>query len=198
MQTCQLVTLTLEVSGCVFSKLCLGELAVNAMPVSSAGDVCVVSRLSCYVSDRFHVNGTVIHIMWVLRQLSGLSCHDNLRAWLMAGLQAETKLSSNEPGVCPPDLRGAATTNKTHKDPRPCLAVVASEKRQGTYWEQMIFIGLKRSGWPAGLVATAGVMLHYDLKMTWDATAPEREREEEEEEEEEMQAWKAEEWRLLC
>ncbi|XP_074503213.1 homeobox protein Meis1b isoform X4 [Sebastes fasciatus] len=47
-----------------------------------------------------------------------LSCHDNLRAWLMAALQARTKLSSNEPGVCPPDLRGAATANKTHKDPR--------------------------------------------------------------------------------
>ncbi len=38
----------------------------------------------------------------------------------------------------------------------------------------MIFIGLKRSGWPAGLVATAGVMLHYDLKMTGDDTAPKR------------------------
>lgn len=38
---------------------------------------------------------------------------------LMAALQARTKLSSNEPGVCPPDLRGAATANKTHKDPRP-------------------------------------------------------------------------------
>lgn len=47
------------------------------------------------------------------------SCHDNLRAWLMAALQVQTKLSSNEPGVCPPDLRGAATANKTHKDPRP-------------------------------------------------------------------------------
>ncbi|KAI9533497.1 hypothetical protein NQZ68_022627 [Dissostichus eleginoides] len=46
-------------------------------------------------------------------------CQDNLRAWLMAGLQAQTKLSSSEPGVCPPDLRGAATANKTHKDPRP-------------------------------------------------------------------------------
>lgn len=29
----------------------------------------------------------------------------------------------------------------------------------------MIFIGLKRSGWPAGLVATTCVMLHYGLKM---------------------------------
>ncbi len=38
----------------------------------------------------------------------------------------------------------------------------------------MIFIGLKRSGWLAGLVATAGVMLHYDLKMTGDDTAPKR------------------------
>lgn len=38
----------------------------------------------------------------------------------------------------------------------------------------MIFIGLKRSGWPAGLVATAGVMLHYDLKMTGDDTTPKR------------------------
>lgn len=48
MQTCQLVTLTLEVSGCVFSKLCLGELAVNAMPVSSVGDVCgVPTELLC-------------------------------------------------------------------------------------------------------------------------------------------------------
>jgi len=50
-------------------------------------------------------------------------------------------------------------------------------KRQGTYREQMIFIGLKRSGWPAGLVATAGVMLHYDPKMTGgglDNTAPKR------------------------
>lgn len=62
----------------------------------------------------------------------------------------------------------------------------------------MIFIGLKRSGWPAGLVATAGVMLHYDLKMTGDDTAPKRrEREEAEEEEEEMQAGRDEEWRLL-
>lgn len=46
----------------------------------------------------------------------------------------------------------------------------------------MIFIGLKRSDWPAGLVATTGVMLHYDLKMTGDAIAPkrgERERERE-------------------
>lgn len=47
-----------------------------------------------------------------------------------------------------------------------------SGERQGTYGEQMIFIGLKRSSWPVGLVATAGVMLHYDLKMTGDATAP--------------------------
>lgn len=47
-----------------------------------------------------------------------------------------------------------------------------SGERQGTYGEQMIFIGLKRSSWPAGLVATAGVMLHYDLKMTGDAAAP--------------------------
>lgn len=38
----------------------------------------------------------------------------------------------------------------------------------------MVFIGLKRSSWPAGLVATAGVMLHYDLKMTGDAAAPKR------------------------
>lgn len=46
----------------------------------------------------------------------------------------------------------------------------------------MIFIGLKRSGWPAGLVATTGVMLHYDLKMKGDDAAPKRgEREEEEE-----------------
>lgn len=37
----------------------------------------------------------------------------------MAALQAQTKLSSSEPGVCPQDLRGAATANKTHKDPRP-------------------------------------------------------------------------------
>lgn len=41
----------------------------------------------------------------------------------------------------------------------------------------MIFIGLKRSGWPAGLVATAGVMLHYDPKMTGNDTAPKRIRE---------------------
>lgn len=47
------------------------------------------------------------------------SCHDNLRTLLMAALQAQTKLSSTEPGVCPLDLRGAATANKTHKDPRP-------------------------------------------------------------------------------
>lgn len=47
------------------------------------------------------------------------SCHDNLHSWLMAALQAQTKLSSNEPGVCPRDLRGAATANKTHKAPRP-------------------------------------------------------------------------------
>lgn len=47
-------------------------------------------------------------------------------------------------------------------------------KRQGTYREQMIFIGLKRSGWPAGLVVTTGVMLHYDLKMTGDDAAPKR------------------------
>lgn len=47
-----------------------------------------------------------------------------------------------------------------------------SGERQGTYGQQMIFIGLKRSSWPAGLVATAGVMLHYDLKMTGDAAAP--------------------------
>lgn len=47
-----------------------------------------------------------------------------------------------------------------------------SGERQGTYGEQMIFIGLKRSSWPAGLVATAGVMLYYDLKMTGDAGAP--------------------------
>lgn len=33
--------------------------------------------------------------------------------------KAQTKLSSNGPGVCPPDLRGAATANKTHKAPRP-------------------------------------------------------------------------------
>ncbi len=51
--------------------------------------------------------------------VSLLSCGDNLRAWLMAVLQVQTKLSSNEPGVCPPDLRGAATANKTHKDARP-------------------------------------------------------------------------------
>lgn len=38
----------------------------------------------------------------------------------------------------------------------------------------MIFIGLKRSGWPAGLVATTGVMLHYDLKMKGDDAAPKR------------------------
>ena len=68
----------------------------------------------------------------------------------------------------------------------------------------MIFIGLKRSGWPAGLVATAGVMLHYDLKMTGDDTAPKRggregreEEEEEEEEEEQEQAGRDEERRLL-
>lgn len=47
-----------------------------------------------------------------------------------------------------------------------------SGKRQGTYGEQMIFIGLKRSSWLAGLVATAGVMLYYDLKMTGDAGTP--------------------------
>lgn len=47
------------------------------------------------------------------------SCPDNLCTRLMAALQAKTKLSSNEPGVCPPDLRGAATANKTHKDSRP-------------------------------------------------------------------------------
>ncbi len=57
--------------------------------------------------------------MSMCRFVSLHSCHDNLRAWLMAALQAQTKLSSNEPGVCPPDLRGAATANKTHKDPRP-------------------------------------------------------------------------------
>lgn len=61
----------------------------------------------------------------------------------------------------------------------------------------MIFIGLKRSGWPASLVATAGVMLHYDLKMTGDDTAPkrrERGREgQEEEEEEEMETRRDEE-----
>lgn len=69
-----------------------------------------------------------------------------------------------------------------------------SGERQGTYGEQMIFIGLKRSGWPAGLVATAGVMLHYDLKMTGDAAAPKQRRErerQEEEEEENMQASRA-------
>lgn len=49
-----------------------------------------------------------------------------------------------------------------------------SGERQGTYGEQMIFIGLKRSSWPAGLVATTGVMLYYDLKMTGDAAALER------------------------
>lgn len=37
----------------------------------------------------------------------------------MAALQAQTKLSSSEPGVCPQDLRGAATANKTHKEPSP-------------------------------------------------------------------------------
>lgn len=48
----------------------------------------------------------------------------------MAALQAQTKLSSSEPGVCPPDLRGAASANKTHKDPRhwrwpsPCLPAI--------------------------------------------------------------------------
>lgn len=51
-----------------------------------------------------------------------------------------------------------------------------SGERQGTYGEQMIFIGLKRSSWPAGLVATAGVMLHYDLKMTGDAPKQREER----------------------
>lgn len=57
-----------------------------------------------------------------------------------------------------------------------------SGERQGTYGEQMIFIGPKRSSWPAGLVATAGVMLHYDLKMTGG------QRGEREEEEENVQA----------
>lgn len=47
------------------------------------------------------------------------SFHKNLRGRFMAALQAQTKLSSNEPGVCPRDLRGAATTNKTHKALRP-------------------------------------------------------------------------------
>ncbi|KAK2824567.1 hypothetical protein Q5P01_021742 [Channa striata] len=47
------------------------------------------------------------------------SCPDNLRTEFMAALQVQTKLSSNEPGVCPPDLRGAATTNKTHKTLAP-------------------------------------------------------------------------------
>lgn len=47
-----------------------------------------------------------------------------------------------------------------------------SGEHRGTYGEQMIFIGLKRSSWPASLVATARVMLHYDLKMTGDAAAP--------------------------
>lgn len=46
------------------------------------------------------------------------SCPDNLCTRLMAALQVQTKLSQNEPGVCPPDLRGAATANKTHKDSR--------------------------------------------------------------------------------
>lgn len=64
-------------------------------------------------------------------------------------------------------------------------------KRQGAYREQMIFIGLKRSGWPAGLVATTGVMLHYDLKMTGDDAAPKRG---EREEEEEVQEGQGEEW----
>lgn len=64
-----------------------------------------------------------------------------------------------------------------------------SGERQGTYGEQMIFIGLKRSSWPTGPVATTGVMLHYDLEMTGDATAaPKRRRESKEEEEEDMQA----------
>lgn len=39
----------------------------------------------------------------------------------MAALQAKTKLLSSEPGVCPPDLRGAATADKTHKE--PCTGV---------------------------------------------------------------------------
>lgn len=44
----------------------------------------------------------------------------------------------------------------------------------------MIFIGLKRSGWLAGLVATAGVMLHYDLKMTGGRHRSKKERRERE------------------
>lgn len=38
----------------------------------------------------------------------------------------------------------------------------------------MIFIGLKRLAWPASLVATTSVMLHYDQKMTGDNTDPKR------------------------
>lgn len=60
----------------------------------------------------------------------------------------------------------------------------------------MIFIGLKRSGWPASLVATAGVMLHYDLKMTGDDATPKK-REIEREREREKQAGKDEEWLVL-
>lgn len=37
---------------------------------------------------------------------------------LMAALQVKTKPLSNEPDVCPPDLRGAAKADKTQKDPR--------------------------------------------------------------------------------
>lgn len=54
------------------------------------------------------------------------SCPDNLPTRLMDALQVQTKLLSSEAGVCPPDLRGAATTNKTHKDPGLAPALTLS------------------------------------------------------------------------
>lgn len=65
-------------------------------------------------------NGTARFEMWsVCVLVSRHRCPDNLCRRLMAALQAQTKLSSDDPGVCPSDLRGAATANKTHKDSGP-------------------------------------------------------------------------------
>lgn len=57
------------------------------------------------------------------------SCQDNLRAPLMAALQAQTKLSSSEPGVCPPDLRGAATAKQNAQRPSPLALALTPSTR---------------------------------------------------------------------
>lgn len=90
----------------------------------------------------------------------------------MAALQAQTKLSSSEPGVCPPDLRGAATANKTHKDPRhwhwpsPCLPTILppplpSQRRGSSLFRTHV------SGTVVTTVASLFLILIPETSVNW-------------------------------